>query len=434
MSKEKMIVVGSGAAGMMAAIKASEKFDVIVLEKNNISGKKLFITGKGRCNITNDSDENEFLKHVVQNPKFLYTAITEYNSKNVIHDFENWGLALKTERGNRVFPQSDHSSDVIHILEHEMKKHFVKILYNEEVKDIITEPYKSEKSKDLTVEKVIGIKDQNGKIFKCDVIVIATGGLSYPSTGSTGDGYGMLMRHGINVIKPQPSLAAFEIKDSSVKEMMGLSLKNVKISMTARKESFEKLKKDKVIYEEQGEMLFTHFGVSGPLILSASSYLNSYLRKEKKELENNQFFISIDLKPALSNEQLNERIQRDLHKYENREFQNSLSELLPRLMIPVIIKKSEIDPWKKVNQISHEERMRLLYILKNLTFDICGIRGFDESIITSGGVDVKELDPKTMETKKVKGLRCAGEVIDCDALTGGFNLQIAWSTANLAAK
>ncbi|SEQ41149.1 hypothetical protein SAMN02910369_01720 [Lachnospiraceae bacterium NE2001] len=451
---KKMIIIGGGAAGMMTAIKASDRYSVTVIEKNDRPGKKLYITGKGRCNVTNDSDEETFLKNVVTNPKFLYSAIYSYNQSAVITDFESWGVRLKTERGNRVFPESDHSSDIIKALRQQLEKRKIEVIYNSEVVDIITEEYESdESSKEKYLRQATGVlvhdlNKRNAGTYQlsADVIVIATGGCSYEATGSTGDGYDYIYK--INALLPdsdsfiaveprRPSLVPIETKEKFVKGMMGLSLKNVSLKVIASKSAYN-LKKDKIIYEELGEMLFTHFGVSGPLCLSASSYISSFAAKELAK-HNNEFdygglTLEIDLKPGLSEEDLDRRLLRDFEEYHNRDFQNSLGKLLPRLLIPVIIDKSGIKPEKKVNSITAEERAKLLQVLKHFTLTVKKLRGFDEAIITGGGISVKEINPQNMELKKVKNLRAAGEVIDCDALTGGFNLQIAWSTAYLAAE
>ena len=436
---KKMIIIGAGAAGMMCAIKASDRYNVTIIEKNDRPGKKLYITGKGRCNVTNDSDEETFLKNVVTNPKFLYSAIYSYNQTAVIDDFSNWGVPLKTERGNRVFPESDHSSDIIKALKMELQKRDISILYNTEVKRIITEDFVEGKY----LKQATGVELKGGKKLNADVVVIATGGCSYAATGSTGDGYKFIEQinkslsgDDIDVVSPRCSLVPLVTKESFVKDMMGLSLKNVSLKVVASKESFPKLKKDKVLYEDFGEMLFTHFGVSGPLCLSASSYISSFAAKESSKIIGNFDFggitLEIDLKPGLSEEDLDKRLLRDFEEYHNRDFQNSLGKLLPRLLIPVIIERSAIKPEKKVNSITSEERKKLIGVLKFFELNLFGLRGFDEAIITGGGISVKEINPQSMELKKVKNLRVAGEVVDCDALTGGFNLQIAWSTAYMA--
>ena len=466
---KKMIIIGAGAAGMMTAVHASKNYDVTIIEKNEKPGKKLFITGKGRCNVTNNCDEETFLKNVITNPKFLYSSIYNYNQSSVMKDFEKWGVKLKTERGNRVFPESDHSSDVIKALTEQMKKCSVKIIYNTEVVRVITEKRTesndsshdsshdsvncsgeaNKNSSDLvaTGVEIISQNSKNRKILKADVIVIATGGYSYQTTGSTGDGYKFVKDMGVDVTPIRSGLVPIVTREAEVKDLMGLSLKNVSLKVTALKENFPKLKKDKVIFEDFGEMLFTHFGISGPLVLSAASYISLFVYKERHKMisadEEESFIMDnnisgikmeIDLKPALSIDELDKRILRDFDEFHNREFQNSLGKLLPRLLIPVIVKRSGIKAQKKVNEITAEERIKLRDTLKHFTLNMHSFRGFNEAIITGGGISVKEINPQTMELKKVKNLRVAGEVIDVDALTGGFNLQIAWSTAKIAAE
>ena len=436
---KKMIVIGAGAAGMLCAIKASERYKVTLIEKNDRPGRKLYITGKGRCNVTNASDEETFLKNVISNPKFLYSAIYSYNQYSVMNDFESWGVKLKTERGNRVFPQSDHSSDIIKALDNQLKKRRIDVRYNTTVKEVIIKPYTSDDAKDKYEYIATGVRVSSGtdsELLQADVIVIATGGKSYAATGSTGDGFDFLSKYGIKVSAVRPSLVPLETFEEYPGEMMGLSLKNVSVRVTALKENYPSLKKNKVLYEDMGEMLFTHFGVSGPLCLSASSYISRFIYDEKNLnlLKNVNLKLEIDLKPALSEEELDKRILRDFEEFHNRDFQNSLGKLLPRLMIPVIIKRCGIRPDKKINSITAEERQQLLMQLKHFTLTISGLRGFDEAIISGGGVSVKEINPQNMELKRIKSLRVAGEVIDCDALTGGFNLQIAWSTGYMAAE
>lgn len=437
---KKMIIIGAGAAGMMTAIHASKNYDVTVIEKNEKPGKKLYITGKGRCNVTNDSDEETFLKNVITNSKFLYSSIYSYNQSRVMADFEKWGVRLKTERGNRVFPISDHSSDIIKVLSEQLKKRQVTFLYNTTVKNLITEDYISDNPKDKYERRITGVEiisnnssSKNLKKLNADIVVLATGGNSYQATGSTGDGYKFLRDLGLDISPVRPSLVPLVTKED-VSELMGLSLKNVRVKVVAEKEHFPSLKKDKMIYDEFGEMLFTHFGVSGPLCLSASSYVSSFIFDKKHASEKTNLKLEIDLKPALSEEELEKRILRDFEEFHNKDFQNSLGKLLPRLMVAEVVKRSGIKPDKKVNEIKTEERKHLLDVLKHFTLTVTGLRGFDEAIITGGGISVKEINPQTMEIKKIKNLRVAGEIIDCDALTGGFNLQIAWSTAYMAAQ
>jgi len=404
----KVIVVGGGAAGMMAAISAADSgAEVILIEKNEKLGKKVYITGKGRCNITNESDVENLLKNVRSNPKFLYSAFYTFDSYRMMDFLEGEGLKLKTERGNRVFPESDKSSDVIKTLKKALEKRKVKIVLNTKVLNI--------EIKDGICHGVIVQSGDKSGSYTADKVIVATGGCSYQSTGSTGDGYRFAKDADIKVTKCYPSLVPFNIDSDIPKRLQGLSLRNVKVTLSD---------KGKVLYEELGEMLFTHFGVSGPLVLSASTLASG---KDVSQME-----LSIDLKPALSKEQLDERILRDFSENRNSYFKNSLSRLLPAKMIPVIVELSEIDEKKQVNNITKEERNRLVNLLKGLTFKVESLRGFNEAIITKGGVSVKEINPGTMEAKKVKGLFFAGEVLDLDAVTGGYNLQIAWSTGYLA--
>lgn len=404
----KVIVVGGGAAGMMAAISAADSgAEVILIEKNEKLGKKVYITGKGRCNITNESDVENLLKNVRSNPKFLYSAFYTFDSYRMMDFLEGEGLKLKTERGNRVFPESDKSSDVIKTLKKALEKRKVKIVLNTKVLNI--------EIKDGICHGVIVQSGDKSGSYTADKVIVATGGCSYQSTGSTGDGYRFAKDADIKVTKCYPSLVPFNIGSDIPKRLQGLSLRNVKVTLSD---------KGKVLYEELGEMLFTHFGISGPLVLSASTLASG---KDVSQME-----LSIDLKPALSKEQLDERILRDFSENRNSYFKNSLSRLLPAKMIPVIVELSEIDEKKQVNNITKEERNRLVNLLKGLTFKVESLRGFNEAIITKGGVSVKEINPGTMEAKKVKGLFFAGEVLDLDAVTGGYNLQIAWSTGYLA--
>lgn len=404
---KKVIIIGGGAAGMLAAIYAARRnLEVVLLEKNDKLGKKLFITGKGRCNITNACDMEELFQNVVTNPKFLYGAFYTYNNYDLIDFFEEIGLKTKIERGNRVFPESDKSSDVIASLLKEMKRLNVDIRYSSEVSEIL--------AKDNAFQ---GVRLKNSEILYGDSVIIATGGLSYPSTGSTGDGYRFAKDLGHTVTKLYPSLVPMNIEEiNTIKELQGLSLKNIRISITS---------KNKEIYSDFGELLFTHFGVSGPVILSASSYCIPYMQYGDLSL-------TIDLKPALSKEQLDARILRDFEEFSNKQYKNALDQLLPRKLIQVIIALSKIDPEKKVNLITKEERMHLIDVLKGLSFHINRLRDYNEAVITRGGIQVKEVNPSTMESKKVSGVFFAGEVLDLDALTGGFNLQIAWSTAYVA--
>lgn len=406
-----VIVVGGGAAGMFAAIAAAKNgHQVTLYEKNEKLGKKIFITGKGRCNITNAADMEELFDAVVTNSKFLYSSFYGYTNQNVIDFFEDAGVPLKIERGNRVFPISDHSSDVIRALEREMKKVGVKVCLNTEVKSV-----EAEKDK---FNKVV-LKDTTTQT--ADACIVATGGLSYRSTGSTGDGFRFAENVGHKVTQCFPSLVPMETKEPWICELQGLSLRNVEAKILDGK---------KELYKDFGEMLFTHFGVSGPLIISASSYVGKkFMDKngQKKELT-----LEIDLKPALTEEQLDQRVLRDFEENHNRQFKNAITKLFPTKLIPVMLELGGIDPEKKVNSIEKEERKQFVHLIKHFRMTLTGLRDYPEAIITKGGVNVKEIDPGTMESKLVKGLYFAGEVLDLDALTGGFNLQIAWSTGYAA--
>lgn len=405
---KKVIVVGGGAAGMMAAVAAADSgAKVTIYEKNEKLGKKVFITGKGRCNVTNAGDMENLFANVMTNEKFLYSAFYTYDNQMVIDFLEKAGCPLKIERGDRVFPVSDHSSDVIAAFQRELRKRDVEIILNCGVKELLW-------SKD-DEPAVKGVLLENGRKSMADSVIIATGGISYASTGSTGDGYGFAEKTGHKVTECKPSLVPFNIKEDWCKEAMGVSLRNVSLRLVCGK---------KEIYSGFGEMLITHFGISGPLALSASSY---YVSKAKGETLG-----YIDLKPALDAEQLDKRVLRDFEEAKNKQFKNSLNHLFPQKLIPIMIALSGINPDKKVNEISKEERKNFVQLIKNLPFTISGVRDFKEAIITKGGVSVKEVNPSTMESKKVKGLYFAGEVLDLDALTGGYNLQIAWSTGYLA--
>ena len=402
-----VIIVGGGAAGMMAAIFAARNGqNVTLLEKNEKLGKKIFITGKGRCNITNASEIEDLFSAVISNPKFLYSGFYSFTNDQVIHFFEELGVATKIERGNRVFPVSDHSSDVIAALAREMQRLKVKVQLHCEVKELL-----------INNEKEIkGVRLANGKKMTADAVVVATGGISYPSTGSTGDGYRFARNCGHKVTELFPSLVPMEVKEWYAKELQGLSLKNIEIHITDGK---------KKLYDEFGEMLFTHYGVTGPVILSASSIVGKTL--EKKEL-----VLHIDLKPALTEEQLDKRLLREFEANHNKQFKNAIDSLLPAQLRPVIIELSGIEEEKKVHEITKEERLNLLRLIKDFHMTLTGLRGYNEAIITKGGISVKEIDPGTMESKLIKNLYFAGEVLDLDAVTGGYNLQIAWSTGYLA--
>ncbi|XZI43373.1 NAD(P)/FAD-dependent oxidoreductase [Clostridium perfringens] len=402
----KVIVIGAGPAGMMAAISAAENHEIILLEGNERIGKKLFITGKGRCNVTNAKDISEFFDFIPGNPHFLYSALYTYTNIDVMNFFENAGVKLKVERGSRVFPNSDKSSDIISGLSRGLNEAGVDLRLHSKVKDVI-----------FNNNKIEAVILENGSKIKGDYFIITTGGKSYPLTGSTGIGFDLAKKMGHSIVEPKPSLVPIEIEESWVRELQGLSLRNIELKIKNKKNS-------KVVYSGQGEMLFTHFGISGPLVLSGSRFIK----------DGERFEISLDLKPALEEKQLDLRLQKDFKKNLNKDFKNSLDELLPKKFIPVIIELSGIDENKKVNSITKEERRTLLNLLKNLTFTVKGLRDIAEAIVTAGGVSTKEIDPSTMQSKIVDNLYFAGEVIDVDAFTGGYNVQIALSTGYLAGK
>ena len=409
----KVIVIGGGPAGMFAAIAAAENgHQVTLLEKNEKLGKKLFITGKGRCNITNSSDMDVLFNSVVTNRKFLYSAFYAYDNQMVIDFFEQAGLAVKNERGNRIFPVSDHSSDVIAALQRVLKKNNVEIKLYTEVDSLLYESIADEDG----AKKVCGVKLSNGGILKADDVIVATGGFSYQTTGSTGAGSRFAKEAGHTVTDICPSLVPLNAKEEYVRQMQGLSLKNVNVKIYNGK---------KLLYDEFGEMLFTHFGVSGPLVLTASAMIKPELLKQPLHME-------IDLKPALSEEQLDKRVLKDFEEAKNKQFKNSIGKLFPTKMESVMIELSKIDPDKKVNEITKEERQDIVRLIKAFPLTLNGTRDFNEAIITKGGVKVNEVNPSTMESKKVRNLYFCGEVLDLDAVTGGFNLQIAWSTGHLA--
>lgn len=412
----KVVVIGGGAAGMMAAItSAKEKNHVILIEKNGSLGNKLKITGKGRCNLTFDGNEDDFRNNIVNNFKFMYSSFSNFNNKDVINFFNSLGVKTKIERGGRIFPVSNNAMDVVNALKNKLKKENVEIKYNSRVVEIITGN-----------EKVSGVKLENGTEIACDKCIIATGGKSYSSTGSTGDGYILLEKLGHSIKEIKPGLVPLKSEDKICKELQGLSLRNVKINVIDKTNN-------KIIYSDFGEMMFSHFGVTGPVILSASSKLNT-VKNIKEKLSKKQIELIIDLKPALSIEVLDKRIQRDFEKYINKEFKNSLNDLLPQRLISSIINLSKIEKEKKVHQVTREQRENLIKIIKNLKVNISGFMPLDMAIITSGGVNVKEINPKTMESKIIKGVYIAGELLDVDAYTGGFNLQIAFSTGVAAGK
>lgn len=399
----KVIVIGGGPAGMMAAIAASDKHEVILLEKNEKLGKKLFITGKGRCNITNAKEISEFFNYIPGNPYFLYSALYTYTNEDTIKFFEDLGVKLKVERGDRVFPTSDKSSDIIGAFQRELERRKIKVLLNSSVKKMIYEN-----------NKIKAVFLSNDKIINGDYFILCTGGMSYPRTGSTGEGLSFAKELGHNIVTPRPSLIPITSSEDWIKDLQGLSLKNVELSIVDSK--------GKSLFKDFGEMLFTHFGISGPLVLSASGVVR----------ENLKLKAVIDLKPALGFDELDKRVQSDFAKYSNKDFRNSLDELLPKKLIDVVVRLSEIDEDKKVNLITREERKNLVKLLKNFTLSITGVRPIEEAIVTSGGIDTKEIDPSTMQSKVIENLYFAGEVIDVDAYTGGYNIQIALSTGFLA--
>ena len=402
----KVIIIGGGAAGMIAAYSAAlTSKQVILLEKNEKLGKKIFITGKGRCNLTNASDMNTVMENVVSNKRFLFSAFKNFTNEDIMNLVENNGTKLKIERGNRVFPVSDHSSDIIKSLENAIRDLHVDIRLNTKVDELIIEN-----------DRCIGVTIGKNKIM-ADAVIVATGGMSYQATGSDGDGYRFAKEAGLSVSKLYPSLVPFNIEGERIKALQGLSLKNIHAYIYNDK---------KLVYDEFGEMLFTHFGVSGPVIISASAVIGN------KNIKG--YRLSIDLKPALDEEKLDERILRDFTEQKNKALKNSLNKLFPAKLIDEVILQSKLDPDKKVNLLTKEERHSLVHATKNLEYVISSTRGFNEAIITKGGVEVSQINPKTMESKKIKGLFFAGEVLDLDAFTGGYNLQIAWSTGYAAGK
>ena len=400
----KVVIIGGGAAGMIAAYSAALTSNkVILLEKNEKLGKKIYITGKGRCNLTNASDMNTVMENVVSNKRFLFSAFRNFTNEDIMKLVENNGTKLKVERGNRVFPVSNHSSDVIKSIENAIRDLGVDIRLNTKVDELIIEN-----------DRCVGVIVGKNKIM-ADAVIVATGGMSYQATGSDGDGYRFAKEAGLSVSKLYPSLVPFNVEGERVKALQGLSLRNIHVYIYNDK---------KLVYDEFGEMLFTHFGVSGPVIISASALI---VNRDIKG-----YRLCIDLKPALDNEKLDERILRDFAEQKNKQLKNSLNKLFPTKLIDEVIYQSKIDPEKKANLLTKEERHRLVSATKNLEFRLSSTRGFNEAIITKGGVEVSQINPKTMESKSVKGLFFAGEVLDLDALTGGYNLQIAWSSGYAA--
>lgn len=430
-----VIVIGGGPAGMMAAIASTENGNnVILLEKKERLGRKLLITGKGRCNITSSLPIEEFIQNIPGNGQFLYSAFKNYTNNDIINFLNEEGLEVKEERGNRIFPVTDKSLDVLKCFTKKLKELNVKIEYNMKVTEIVPRDedgklkVKVVKNKENTsgnLNECYTKEKNNIRTFETDKVILATGGKSYPLTGSTGDGYELVRKLGHTVTKIRPSLVPLEAFEQNMcKDLQGLSLRNVNIELKNKENN-------KIIYQDFGEMLFTHFGVSGPTILSGSAHLVRYKNIDEL-LKNKKIVLNIDFKPALSEEKLDERILRDFAEFKNKQFKNSLDKLLPQKLIPVIIERSGINPNKKVNEINKKERHRLVNLLKNFEVTIRGFRPIDEAIVTSGGINIKEINPKTMESKLVDGLYFAGEIIDVDAYTGGFNLQIAYSTGYTA--
>ncbi len=431
---KRIAIIGCGAAGMMAALAAANSsVSVTIFEKNEKPGKKIYITGKGRCNVTNACDGTDYFDHVKRNPRFLYSAFYDFDNNAVMDFFESNGCRLKVERGDRVFPVSDHSSDIIRTLFNAVKKAGAKVLFDTEVLSVETSA--GAVSAITYADRSAGSgKGSNAPIMReeFDSVIVCTGGVSYPSTGSTGDGYEFAKSAGHSIKEPRPSLVPFETKEDWCRELQGLSLKNVGLKLFLSQKDADKKgdntdntknsKKKKPAYEGFGEMLFTHFGVSGPLVLTASCHYEKDMKAE----------LVLDLKPALSEKQLDARVLRDFEEGLNKQFKNVIGGLFPSKLVPVMIRLSGIDPERPVHDITKEERLSFVSLIKNLPITVIGTRSFNEAIITRGGVDVKEINPSTMESKLIKGLYFAGEVIDVDTETGGFNLQVAWSTGHLA--
>ena len=418
----KILIIGGGPAGMMSAISAKQKNsknEVIILEKNDRLGKKLLITGKGRCNITSSLNIEDFIKNIPGNGKFLYSVFNEFDNKDIISFLNKQGLSVKEERGNRIFPITDKSIDVLNCFIKKIEELKITVKYNTKAEELLIDNNNEE-------SKIYGVKTNKGKILS-DRVIIATGGKSYPLTGSTGDGYTMAKKAGHSITELNPSLVPLETYEKEeCKKLQGLSLKNVKIQIIDKT-------KNKIIYEDFGEMVFTHFGVSGPIILSSSAHLIRY-KNIKQLMKDKKILLKIDLKPALEEEKLDNRILRDFSAEKNKQYKNSLEKLLPQKLIPVIIEKSNINKEKRVNEITKLERRKLVELLKGVEFYISKFRPIEEAIITAGGINIKEINPKNMESKKIKGLYFAGEIIDVDGYTGGFNLQIAYSTGYVAGR
>ena len=399
----QVVVVGGGPGGMMAAIAASKNNRVILIEKNNKLGKKLFITGKGRCNVTNGKDISEFFDYIPTNPHFLYSALYTFTNEDTMKFFKERGVELKVERGDRVFPKSDKSSDIIKAFEKALIENNIEIKLGVAVRDLIVKNH-----------KITSVILDNGEFIECDNVILATGGASYPQTGSNGDGFKICKMIGHSIIPIKPSLVPIEIDEEWVKEIQGLSLRNIQLTVLNYN--------NKIIFKEQGEMLFTHFGISGPLCLSASSLIKP----------GEKYKIVINLKPALSEKELDLRIQKDFLKYNNKDFKNALNDLFPQKLIPIMINLSKIPENQKVNSITKEQRRYFVNLISNLTMNVKGLRSVEEAIVTSGGIDTKEIDPSTMQSKLISNLSFAGEIIDVDAYTGGYNVQIAISTGFIA--
>ena len=403
----EVIVIGAGAAGMMAAISAADcGHKVLVLEKNEKPGKKLYITGKGRCNVTNACDAEDYFGHLLHNPKFMYSGYYGFDSRAVMDFFEDEGVPLKVERGERVFPQSDKSADILDALKRAMKNRGVTLRYRTKVQKILEED-----------GRACGVQLEDGRNLKADAVILATGGKSYPQTGSDGDGYRMAAKAGHGITTLRPALVPLIVSEEWVRTLQGLSLKNV---------SLRAVHEGKTFFEEQGEMMFTHFGITGPLVLSLSSYMAKF------GYENVQLYL--DMKPALSPEKLDERLLRDLSESQNKQLRNAFLKLLPQKMVPITLNLAGLDEYEESNRLGASKRKAYASLLKAIPMTVTGTRGFKEAIITSGGIDCKEINPSTMESRILKKLYFAGEIIDVDALTGGFNLQIAWSTGVLAGR